>query len=229
MKKCKYCQSEIDDKAKICPSCNKKQSKKGLIIGIVIFAIIIMGFLGGNEDTVPTSAGNQSEIKSKKEIIVIDFSTMNYNDIALWCENNSVKGNKVDEYSDTVSKGSFLSQSIKSGEKIYEGDKITITYSLGKEPTLSQKNALKSALSYLDYSAFSYTGLIKQLEFEKYSHKDAIYAVENCGADWNEQALKKGKSYLDYSSFSRQGLINQLKFEGFTQEQATYAVNQIGL
>ena len=27
MKKCKYCQSEIDRKAKICPNCRKKQEK----------------------------------------------------------------------------------------------------------------------------------------------------------------------------------------------------------
>lgn len=229
MKKCKYCQSEIDDKAKICPNCRKKQGGKGIIVVAVIFIIILAMSLGNNDDTVPTSVGNQPEITSKKEVTVIDFSSMSYNDIAIWCENNNVKGSKTEGYSDTVTKGNFLSQSVKSGEKIYEGEKIIITYSNGKEPTLAQKNALKSALSYLDYSAFSYTGLIKQLEYEKYSHDDALYAVDNCGADWNVQALKSGRSYLDYSSFSRQGLINQLKYEGYTQEQATYAVNQIGL
>lgn len=95
--------------------------------------------------------------------------------------------------------------------------------------TLSQKNALKKAKSYLDYSSFSRSGLIKQLEFEKFSLEDATYAVDNCGANWNEQAIKKAKSYLDYSSFSAQGLIDQLKFEGFTQKEAEYAIKSIGL
>lgn len=94
--------------------------------------------------------------------------------------------------------------------------------------TTGQQNALKSAQSYLKYSSFSHDGLIKQLEFEKYTHDEAVYAVEHCGADWNEQALKTAKSYLDFSSFSYKGLKEQLEFESFTSEQATYAVNNCG-
>ena len=76
---------------------------------------------------------------------------------------------------------------------------------------------------------FSYTGLIKQLEYEKYSHEDAVYAADNCGADWNEQAAKAAKDYLDVMSFSRQGLIDQLEYEGYTHEQAVFGVNSVGL
>lgn len=94
--------------------------------------------------------------------------------------------------------------------------------------TTSQKNALASAKSYLSFSAFSYTGLIEQLEYEKYSTNDATYAADNCGADWNEQAAKSAKSYLSISSFSRQGLIDQLLYEGFTQAQAEYGVSKNG-
>lgn len=94
--------------------------------------------------------------------------------------------------------------------------------------TIGQKNALKTAKSYLDYSAFSYSGLIEQLEYEKYSKDEAIYAVDNCGADWNEQAKKAAKSYMSYSSFSKDGLIEQLEYEGFTKEQATYGAEANG-
>ena len=95
--------------------------------------------------------------------------------------------------------------------------------------TVSQRNALRSAQSYLDYSAFSYSGLIKQLEYEKYSHEDAVFAADNCGADWNEQAVKSAKSYLEYSAFSHDGLVSQLEYEGFTHEQAEYGATQNGL
>ncbi|MBQ3430273.1 Ltp family lipoprotein [Candidatus Saccharibacteria bacterium] len=98
-----------------------------------------------------------------------------------------------------------------------------------EEATLSQKNALQSAKSYLSFSAFSYDGLVSQLEFEKYSHEDAVYAADNCGADWNEQAVKSAKSYLRMSAFSHDGLVDQLEFEGFTTEQAEYGVTQNGL
>lgn len=93
---------------------------------------------------------------------------------------------------------------------------------------LEYSNALKSAKNYLDYTSFSYTGLISQLEYEGYSSDACTYAVDNCGADWNEQAAKKAQSYLEYSSFSRQKLIDQLLYEGFTQEQAEYGVSSVG-
>lgn len=94
--------------------------------------------------------------------------------------------------------------------------------------TMSQKNALRSAESYLEYMAFSYSGLIEQLEYEKYSHDDAVYAADNCGADWNEQAVKCAKNYLDTMPFSRDELIEQLEYEGFTHDQAVYGVEQNG-
>ena len=59
--------------------------------------------------------------------------------------------------------------------------------------TMSQKNALKSARTYITYMAFSKEGLIRQLEFEEYSTEDARFAVENLGIDWREQALKDAK------------------------------------
>ncbi len=82
---------------------------------------------------------------------------------------------------------------------------------------------------YLDYSAFSASGLIEQLEYEDFSHEDAEYAVFVLDVDWNEQAAKSAAEYLDYSSFSRSGLIDQLLYEGFTPEQAEYGVSTTGL
>ena len=96
------------------------------------------------------------------------------------------------------------------------------------EMTMGQKNALQQALNYLDLMSFSYTGLVKQLEFEGYSNEEAVFAVDHCGADWFEQAALKAQEYIDYMSFSRQGLIDQLLFEGFTQEQAEYGVTAVG-
>ena len=96
------------------------------------------------------------------------------------------------------------------------------------DETLSQKNAIKKANSYLDYGAFSKSGLVKQLEYEGFSNDDATYAVSQITVDWKEQAVEKGKSYLEYTSFSKDGLIKQLEYEGFTNDEATYAVDQIG-
>ncbi|MEX5303496.1 Ltp family lipoprotein [Kocuria sabuli] len=95
--------------------------------------------------------------------------------------------------------------------------------------TMSQQNALGSARDYLEYTVFSRSGLIEQLEFEGYSTADATSPVDSLNTDYNAQAAKAAKDYLDYSSFSRSGLIEQLMFEGYTAEQATYGVDQTGL
>lgn len=94
--------------------------------------------------------------------------------------------------------------------------------------TTGQSNALRSAKAYLSFQAFSYDGLIEQLEYEKYSHADAVYAVQHCGADWNEQALQSALSYLNYTAFSYQGLIGQLEYEKFTSKQAAYGADHCG-
>lgn len=95
-------------------------------------------------------------------------------------------------------------------------------------PTMGETNALKKAKSYLELMSFSYNGLIEQLEYEKFTHEEAVYGADNCGADWNEQAKIKAKSYLDLMSFSKDSLIEQLEYEGFTHEQAVYGVTQNG-
>jgi len=52
MKKCKYCQTEIDAKAKICPNCKKKQGPKILrwvLLGLLAL-IIVSCVAGGGDD-----------------------------------------------------------------------------------------------------------------------------------------------------------------------------------
>lgn len=98
-----------------------------------------------------------------------------------------------------------------------------------KNGTVSQINALAKAKQYLSVMAFSYNGLIQQLEYDQFSNADAKYGVDNCGADWNEQAAKKAKNYMNTMAFSRGGLIDQLKFDGFTEAQAKYGADAVGL
>ncbi len=95
--------------------------------------------------------------------------------------------------------------------------------------TVSQINAVKKAKSYLGYTAFSHDGLVAQLEYDQFSHADAVYGADNSGANWNEQAAAKAKSYMGYSAFSRGSLIAQLEYDKYTQAQAEYGANAVGL
>lgn len=120
-------------------------------------------------------------------------------------------------------------QEVQKAPEIGEEKKVEEVPVEKPEESLSQKNAVRSAKSYLDFSAFSRSGLIGQLEFEGFSNEDATYAVDQISPNWKEQAVKSAGSYLEFSAFSRSGLIDQLIFEGFSEEDATYAVDQIGL
>lgn len=99
-------------------------------------------------------------------------------------------------------------------------------WELTEEPTdnltVSQRNAVDKAESYLEYSAFSETGLVDQLEYEGFSTEDAQFAVTYVAPDWMAQAVAKAESYMEYSSFSQAGLADQLEYEGFTPEQAAH-------
>ena len=101
-----------------------------------------------------------------------------------------------------------------------------------EDVSISQRNALGKAESYLKYQPMSRQGLINQLtaKVEGFSTADATYAADKVGADWNEQAAKKAELYLKQQNFSKDGLIAQLvsPAEGFTPEQAAYGVSKAG-
>lgn len=82
-KKCKYCQSEIDKKAKICPNCRKKQNHtvRNIILGFIGF-IFVCALILSNGDTAQVSTDNDtnktensgSNVQQEK-LSVIEHST----------------------------------------------------------------------------------------------------------------------------------------------------------
>jgi hypothetical protein len=50
-----------------------------------------------------------------------------------------------------------------------------------KKLTVSQENAVEKAAGYLDYTAFSRSGLIKQLKFEGFTAAQATYGAKKAG------------------------------------------------
>lgn len=97
-----------------------------------------------------------------------------------------------------------------------------------------QRNAARSAQSYLDMTGFSRLGLIEQLSSdagEGYNEADAIAAVDSLNVDWNEQAVRSARQYLDMMGFSCSGLIEQLSSsagERYTTSEARYGAEQAG-
>ncbi len=93
--------------------------------------------------------------------------------------------------------------------------------------TPTQKSALLKSIDYLTYIGYSQDGLISILEYEKFEHDDAVFAAENCKADWKEQALIAAKHFLATGGFSKTHLQEMLEFEGFSDEAVKYAMNNV--
>jgi hypothetical protein len=118
------------------------------------------------------------------------------------------------------------SQDVAPGERLDPG--ATVSVSASVPLSLAQQNVIKQAKSYLNFSSFSRSGLIGQLEYEGYSTEDATFGADNAGADWNAEAAEQAASYLEFSSFSRAGLYDQLAYEGFSHEQIEFGLAAVG-
>ncbi len=208
IKLCKYCRTDISYDAKVCPHCRKKQGGYGCLISAIVTVVAISIFVsctvGSIADEVYSASKNGETAKVATEEIATIPETKSYD----------------------------ITQSGDPSESETNSTTTAVSSAAVQEKTAElstgQKNALSTAAGYLNYTAFSYSGLIAQLEYEQYSTEDATYAADNCGADWNEQAAIMAQQYLDYSSFSRGSLIDQLKYEGFTQAQAEYGASAVG-
>ena len=80
----------------------------------------------------------------------------------------------------------------------------------------------------LRLDAFSKTGLITQLEEEGFSHEEATYGVNYCGANWKEQAKRMASDASKTHATTREEIIQHLEEKGFTHEQAVYGANKNG-
>lgn len=182
---------------------------KGLKIVLVILLLIGIGA------STPSSSPESKELTDKDSNSVP--ATNN--------QNNSAESTEVSQSQDNQSESPG-----ETAQAVSESTPIPPpVVNEASNVTVSQRNAVRKAQSYLNFSGFSRTGLIAQLEFDQFSNADAIYGADNASADWSEQAAKKAESYMQFSAFSRGSLIEQLKFDGFTQAQAEYGADMVGL
>ena len=170
----------------------KKPIYKKAWFWIIIIVIAIIIGASQNNNTVDTSTNNYQKNNSV-EVTIVDFSTMSKEEVKTWMDTNKLNGKITEEYSNDIPKGNFVSQSISANTVVHQGDKINIVYSLGKEPTAEEKNALKKAETYSNSLHMSKQGIYNQLtsSVEGFTKEAAQYAIDNIEADWNKNAYKK--------------------------------------
>ena len=224
-KQCKHCRSDIDSKAKICPVCKKKQgggcsTALYIFLGIAGLGVIssILHPSGSKPaDDTPSRTSIEATVEETAPAAKVEAT-----------EAPKAENTKAPE--EATEAPAPEAAAVETEAPATEAETLPPATEAPPADDLSigQKNALRSAISYIDIMPFSASGLIEQLEYEGYSHEDAVYAVEHCGADWNEQAAKDAKSYIEMMPFSRDSLIEQLVYDGYTQEQAEYGASAVG-
>lgn len=95
--------------------------------------------------------------------------------------------------------------------------------------TSADGDAVSAAEDYLSFMAYSYDGLVEQLEYDGFSREEAKAAVDSLEIDWDAQAAKAAREHIEYSPYSHDGLIDMLVFEGFGESQAKAAVDALGV
>ena len=109
-KTCKYCQSEIPKKAKVCPVCRKKQKGKlKWIIILLILIVVIAAAIGGGEN----------EESENQETEQIEYTSVTVNDMMSALDENALSA--ADTYEDK-----YLEITGRLGNIDSSGDYITL-------------------------------------------------------------------------------------------------------
>lgn len=210
---------------------NRNHKKSTRIIITIVFAFIML--LGiPNSDTTNNNS-DKYVANSSINTEVADFSTMTVDNANSWCNANKVNCNIQREYSDVIENGMVIKQSKPANSKIKEGGKLDVIYSMGKEPSLEYRNALKTAESYANLQHMSKQAIYEQLTSdygEGFPVEAAKYAINNLESNWNENAFKTAESYANNQHMSKKEVYNQLISsygEKFTQTEAKYAINKL--
>lgn len=98
MKKCKYCKSDIDKKAKVCPKCGKRQGVSGCLIAIIIILIILIaGALIGSNGSSDNETKTSTTTEEKFTLVEVTSAAADDYNIAYYIE-GMIKNNKDKDY-----------------------------------------------------------------------------------------------------------------------------------
>lgn len=136
---CEYCGTALEQRQSQTQSANEKKLKKWWFwVIIAVVAIGVIGYLQNKESTdnssynTNSSSSDSTANNQKAKVTVVDLSSMSKKDIQKWSDSQKIICEFDGDYSNTVAKGAFISQSKKANEVIKEGDIIKIIFSLGK-------------------------------------------------------------------------------------------------
>lgn len=184
-KKCKFCKSDIDKKAKICPVCKKKQKAHGCLLGIIIaiLAIVLIAIAIGSGSKTPDSENN-TDASPVQQSTTTENNSSSQQDSATSKIPTEYKSalNKAKLYSDTMymsKQGIYDQLTSEYGEKF---SAEAAQYAIDNLNADWNKNALEKAKIYQETMSMSPSAIYDQLisEYgEKFTAEQAQYAIDH--------------------------------------------------
>lgn len=178
-----------------------KQKKKKIItiiVSIIVIIAIVIIIILSKLVKVPNFENGLSTIVTK------------------WGNNNGIEIKEEQEYNNEISEGMVITQSVKSGTKIFKGNQITIIVSKGKNPnekikvpdlktstateikTWKEENELTNVTIKEDYSDTVASGNIISFEFDNVATNETNFTR----SDKLTITVSKGKKSLTMEDFS---------------------------
>lgn len=104
-------------------------------------------------------------------------------------------------------------------------------------PEEQQESALSHAKKTFASSSYSRSGVISALKKQGYTEEEAIYAADNCGANWKSNATTGAKTYARnnsqknwiYACYSEKATRSALSSDGFTSDEIDYGIANCGV
>lgn len=196
-KKCKYCKSEIDSKAVVCPHCGRKQgmskAKKAIItVVVVIIVIAAIGKCAGTSNTDTSTTQSTFAPAVTTEQADATFEQAAANDASVEDQAAPAQDNIPTEYKSALKKAKIYSDTMHMSKMgIYDqltseyGEKFSAEaaqYAVDNLDADYKENALKKAETYQETMSMSPEAIRDQLvsEYgEKFTQEEADYAIAN--------------------------------------------------
>lgn len=141
-----------------------------IAVGVLVLIGAISGALGGgrsdagsSDDDPASVAGQQEEQPEPEPVMVVVPNVVGMDGVTARATLEALGFEVAYDGDDSMP---VIAQEVVEGAEAEEGSTITFTLEEKPQLTLGQQNAIDSALSYLDFSAFSRQGLYDQLTSE---------------------------------------------------------------
>ncbi len=185
-KLCKYCQTEIPKKAKVCPNCKRKLAPGGCLVAFLVFVTLVTISTVFSTNNLSDS-NNQSETSQENKNIVV-YETTDSKDNKPSDKSEEKKSSAtLGERNALAAAKNYLNISGFSKKQLAEQLKFE-GYS-DSEAKFAVKycgadwneQAGRKAEEYMKINSFSKKQLIGQLEFEGFTKKQAEYGAKHIG------------------------------------------------